>query len=343
MFSGSINFDNSTYNVVDAQMTGKKIANEKFAYNIYHDPNPSEVIRSKKVLGTFKMRINELLRGEFDSNPVLLELKKIVKRLESFDLNDPIMKFVTGLELVYQKSESWQLIGGKTYTIEPETRLINSLIVDWRKMELSFWQKSLDLELDDIKKKSGHVWFNHVFAICAEFLSHVFSTDDFFKALKKFIELSSIGDYFIRLKQLKICYKLFEQHTDPSDTRELLLVSLWNVHNYFDVLYSQVIRSNIIEQKSRVEKELKEFIQICRWQDFNYWALKSSVIKFNKGVFRIIRKFRVYLRQAVDLAGLINKKNLNKSVLLQNGEATVSSKQFKMELKTNIVVKEFTG
>jgi len=95
MFTGSINFDNATFNVVEA---GKRHANEKFAYNIYHDPNPSEVIRSKKVLATFKARINELLAGEFESNPVLLELKKIVKRLESFDLNDPIMKFVTGKE-----------------------------------------------------------------------------------------------------------------------------------------------------------------------------------------------------------------------------------------------------
>ena len=94
MFTGSINFDNATFNIVH-DITNKKL-NEKFAYNIYHDSNHSEVIRSKKILTTFKARINELLNGEFEYNPILLELKKIIKRIESFDLNDPIMKFVTG-------------------------------------------------------------------------------------------------------------------------------------------------------------------------------------------------------------------------------------------------------
>ncbi len=248
-----------------------------------------------------------------------------------------------GLELLYQKSESWQLIGGKMYTIEPETRLVNSLIVEWRKMELSFWQRSLDLELDDIRKKSAHVWFNHVLAICAEFLEKEdTSQDEFFNALKKFIELSSVGDYFIRLRQLKVCFRLFER-AEPSERRECLLHSLWNVYNYFDVLYSQVIRANSAEKKGRVEKELKEFIQICRWQDFNYWALKSSVVKFNRGVFRIIRQFRVYLRQSVDLGSLVNRKNLNKTVLLQDSGVQVSSKQFRLELKADIVARDLSG
>lgn len=252
MFTSSINFDNATFNIA----TDNK-HNEKFAYNIYHDSNHAEVVRSKKVLSTFKARINVLLNEEglFENNPVLLELKKIIKRIESFDLNDPIMKFVTGLELLYQKSESWQLIGGKMYSIEPETRLVNALIVDWRKMELTFWQKSLELELETIKKRSAHIWFNHLFAICTEFLNDNDDTDEkqneFFNALKKFIELSSIGDYFIRMKQLKICYKIFESNEQHNDKREGLLHSLWNVYNYFDVLYSHVIQDNINEQQVR--------------------------------------------------------------------------------------------
>ena len=145
------------------------------------------------------------------------------------------------------------------YTIEPETRLVNTLIVEWRKMELNFWQKSLELELDDIKKKSAHVWFNHVFAICSEFLNDdkeesvtadaATKTSNFFNTLKMFVELSSVGDYFIRLKQLKICYKLFELSNTTTEYRDVLLHSLWNLYNYFDVLYSQVIQTNIQEQK----------------------------------------------------------------------------------------------
>ena len=81
MFTSSINYDCPTFNIVYE----KNKKNEKFAYNIYHDSNHSEVIRSKKILSTFKARINELLNSEFENNPVFLELKKITKRIESFD------------------------------------------------------------------------------------------------------------------------------------------------------------------------------------------------------------------------------------------------------------------
>lgn len=249
MFTASINHDTNKFNIVYE----KNQKNERLAYNIYRDPNHLEVIRSRKILTTFKTRIIELLRmNEFESNPILLELKKIIKRIESFDLNDPLMKFVTGLELLYQKSEAWQLIGGKMYTIEPETRLINTLIVDWRKMELTFWQKSLNNELEAIRRKNGHVWFNHVFAICAEFMRNEpenNNENEFFDSLKLFVEYSSFGDYFIRLRQLKICYRMFELSDKENKNRESLLYTLWNVYNYFDVLFSQFIQDNLKSEK----------------------------------------------------------------------------------------------
>ena len=250
MFTSSINHDNeSTFRIVYE----KNKKNERSAYNIYRDPNHAEIIRSRQILATFKTRLNDLLQmSEFESNPILLELKKIIRRIESFDLNDPLMKFVTGLELLYQKSEAWQLIGGKMFTIEHDTRLVNALIVDWRKMELVFWQKSLDNELESVRKKSGHVWFNQVFAICAEFMRSEPGANDgteFFDSLKRFVEYSSVGDYFVRLRQLKICYRMFERSGKENKNRESLLFTLWNVYNYFDVLFSQFIQDNLNDQK----------------------------------------------------------------------------------------------
>jgi midasin (ATPase involved in ribosome maturation) len=150
-----------------------------FKHNIYIDSSSSslsswtsQLVRCKQVMLTCKIKLNQLL-VDWPSNPVLIELKKIIKRIESFDLNDSLLKYLTGLELLYHKSENWQLIGGKRYTIEPEMRLVNGLIVDWRKLELLFWQKnSLELEIEQIRSKESHVWFNHVFAICVEFLNN---------------------------------------------------------------------------------------------------------------------------------------------------------------------------
>jgi midasin len=283
LYSSSINFNNLSY----------FISNHKYIYDFYKDPNQTQVIKCKEVLKQFYKRIEHLL-NEWENNPILIELIKLVKRIESFDLNDSLMKYLTGLELLVEKAQSWQLVESKMTSIEAEIKQVSLLIVEWRKFELTYWQKSLDIELMRMRNKTAQNWFNHVFSICTEFLKGQVDTDEFLFTLKQFMELSLTGDYFIRLKQLKLCANIFVSNEQLTDC-------LWSVFSCYDTLYSKLINENIANEKQSIEKELKDFIDICRWQDMNYWALKQSVIKYNKGLFKIIKKFRSFLNQKIDL------------------------------------------
>ena len=139
-------------------------------YNIYYDSNHEQVLKCKRTLTLLKARIHDLL-AEWTDNPLLIEILKIVKRIETFQLNDSLMKYLTGLELVLQKSENWQVVAAQKYSLEAELKQINELIVEWRKLELTFWQNSLELEYYEIKKKTAHVWFYNMFSVCIEFIN----------------------------------------------------------------------------------------------------------------------------------------------------------------------------
>ena len=253
--------------------------------------------------------------NQWENNPILIELIKIVKRIESFDLNDSLMKYLTGVELLVEKAQSWQLVESKMTSIESETKQLSLIIVEWRKYELNFWQKSLDLELLKVRNRTAYNWFNHIFAICSEYSKNQVDDFEFLMTLKQFIEFSLNGDYSIRLKQLKLCYDIFKN--DPNN--KVLTDTLWNVYNYYSVLYSPLLLDDLNAHKQTIEKELKDFIDICRWQDMNYWALKQSVTKYNKGLFKIIKKFRQYLNQKIDLSK-------SSSQTLANSNLTLSKK-----------------
>ena len=145
------------------------------------------MIKCKEVLRLFYARVERLL-AEWENNPILIELVRLVKRIESFDLNDSLMKYLTGLELLVQKAQSWQLVESKMTSIEAEVKQVSLLIVEWRKFELAYWEKSLDTELLTLRNKTAQNWFNHVFAICAEYSGGGVDTDEFMLTLKQFME-----------------------------------------------------------------------------------------------------------------------------------------------------------
>ena len=116
----------------------------------------------------------------------------------------------------------------------------------------------------------------------------------------------------------------------------MLTDTLWNVYNYYSVLYSPLLLDDLNAHKQTIEKELKDFIDICRWQDMNYWALKQSVTKYNKGLFKIIKKFRQYLNQKIDLSKSSTQlaKQLS-SQKLANSNLTLSKKDLNQLVHTD--------
>ena len=297
---------------------------ESRVLNIYHETNFDQVLRCKQVLTLFRSRVESLL-SDWPNNPILLDLLKVIGRVESFGAQDPLMKFLTGFELVAQKTQAWLLIESRDFSLDAEMRQVSSCIVDWRKTELDFWQKSsLEFERAQLKRKSSSHWFFHLFALC----SGVDSQQNPFNQLNSFMERSSYGDFRTRLSQLKLCSQLFCRNQGLKRTLDSLYV-------FYSSVFSDAIENKVNDQRVLIDKELSDFVKITRWQDMNYWALKASTEKTQKGLFRIVKKFRQFLNQRVDLISLGN--SVGAEILSQK-----SPKELKLSLRSAYKLPEIT-
>ena len=269
------------------------------SHNVYHDSNTEQVLVCKDHLHLFKSKIGELLANEeFVNHPLLLELLKLIDKLESFNLNDPVMKYLTGIEILLGKSESWKRIAPKVHSMEAELKQLSTLVIEWRKMELKYWLDSIDVEHLKIKKKTSFLWFFNMFSVCNEFLassngSESSSSRELMHVLNLFLQNSTNGEYFVRLRCLEACHLIYKSKF-PAAKRvgqkvTQLVDMLGSLIGYYQSLFTRLIEHEMSETRRQVKKELKDFIDIYKWQDWNYLSLKQSIDKVTiKAFFKII-------------------------------------------------------
>lgn len=72
-------------------------------FDIYRDSLIHETMECRAVLLTMKERVVVLL-SQWEGHPTLIEILKVIERILNFSVTFPIMKFVTGLEILLQKA-----------------------------------------------------------------------------------------------------------------------------------------------------------------------------------------------------------------------------------------------
>lgn len=73
-------------------------------YDVYFDPNVPEVIQCRPLLERMRTRVEELL-CEWEDHPTLRELITVIDRITAFTVTSPLMKYITGLEVLVQKAQ----------------------------------------------------------------------------------------------------------------------------------------------------------------------------------------------------------------------------------------------
>ncbi|GFO05689.1 midasin, partial [Plakobranchus ocellatus] len=267
------------------------------SYNIYYDENVSEVLRCRRVLGSLLARVAQL-QQEWPDHPTLLLLNQIMDRIFSFSVLSPVVKYLTGLELLLQKAQDWESNAASFVSLSPQLAEITAVIVEWRKLELSCWKNSLEREELKSKAKASHWWF-HLHQLIADFLKSEdmdkSTTSEILTALKKFMESSTLGEFSVRLRMLFAFHcQLLHWHEHPA--QEKLLYMLWNVYQFYKQ-YEPAIEAEIKRLRLPIEKQLKGFVKIARWSDMNYWALKDSTEKTHRAVHKRVKEYQYILSQ----------------------------------------------
>uniref|UniRef100_A0A663LMR5 Midasin n=1 Tax=Athene cunicularia TaxID=194338 RepID=A0A663LMR5_ATHCN len=282
------------HNTFFEEVTSDLVLQQDGPYDFYQHPNIQQVRQCQPVLDHFAKEVNGLLQ-EWPEHPVLLQLLVVMDRIRSFPLSSPLSKFLNGLEILLAKAQDWEENASRALSLRKHLDLVTQLIIQWRRLELNCWSVSLDNIMKQHVEKSTKHWFS-IYQMIEKYVQEQTEQMDLktlVSTLQAFIEGSTLGEFHVRLQALLVfhCHVLLMPQVAEKD---ILCSILWNLYNYYKQ-FSESVEGRITELRQPIEKELKEFVKISKWNDVSFWAIKQSVEKIRRTLFKFMKKFEVVL------------------------------------------------
>eukprot|EP01132_Coremiostelium_polycephalum_P002326 gene2326-2870_t len=294
------------------------VISQNKVYNIYTDANVAEIGIIRQPLDEFRQRVTGQLLVEFPEHPNLILIVKLIDRLLEYPTTDPIVKILTGLELLLRKSLEWESFASKALSVSDHLDKISRLITRWRKLEIESWPTIFQNQEREFEIKALKSWF-----ILYNMLNdepkldtadnddekskeeHLNKTlDEMFKNLQEFIFSSCIGDFLTRLELLK-SFQLQLDSTikiinNPTQTiyKQRLSTIIFNIHKYFSNFIPR-FENKLAREIKPIEEKAIEFIRLSRWEDNKllkqYDRLKSHIEKSHRNLAKITIKYKAVL------------------------------------------------
>ncbi|XP_051581140.1 midasin isoform X2 [Myxocyprinus asiaticus] len=279
-------------------------------YDFYRESNMSQARLCLPALEQLSKAVRQRL-DDWPDHPALVQITMVIDRILAFSLSSPLAKFLNGLEILLSKAQDWENNASRSVSLRNELEAITQLIIQWRKLELNCWSNSLDNALKHHAESSTKHWFS-IYQLIEKYLQEQ-KTDSRHGNLKieggeediclssvsttlqAFIEGSTIGEFHTRLSMMLgfHCHILLAPKQEGQD---LLCSLLWNLYKYY-TQFSESIQSKITQLRSPIEKELKDFVKISKWNDVNFWSIKQSVEKTHRTLFKFVKKFEAALKE----------------------------------------------
>lgn len=281
-------------------------------YDFYKDSNVEEVRQCLPVLERIVDRVKSLL-NEWPEHPSLKSIDGIAQRIYSFPVTSSVSRFLTGIELLLVKMQEWEENAHSGVSLSEYSLLLTQQIISWRRLELSCWKDCLNVAQRRLKSRASKWWF-YIFALVEGYLGESLdiaekgveskkgeevTRENFVESLHLFMNTSTLGEYSARL-DLLFTFHCHVCNLETSESRDELLSILWNTHKYY-AQFADVVNAKISSLKSPIEKKLKDFVKIARWNDISYWAVKETVEKTHRTLHKFIREFETKLKDTVTL------------------------------------------
>lgn len=271
-------------------------------YDFYQHPNVAEARQCQPVLQGLSEAVSQLLQ-DWPEHPVLQQLLVIMDRIRGFPLSSPISKLLNGLEILLAKAQDWEENASRELSLRKHLDLVSQTIIRWRKLELNCWSMSLDNTVRRHTEKSTKHWFSIYQMLEKHMQERTEEQEDdkpmtlmlLVSTLQAFIEGSSLGEFHVRLQMLLVfhCHVLLMPQVEGKDS---LCSVLWNLYHFYKQFLDPV-QAKIVELRSPIEKELKEFVKISKWNDVSFWSIKQSVEKTHRTLFKFMKKFEAVLNE----------------------------------------------
>jgi midasin (ATPase involved in ribosome maturation) len=287
--------------------------------NFYTAPNAGEASLLQEPLSAFQQRLEDLLAmEEIGENQILITLWKLVTRLLEADVSLPLMHFVTGLELLIDRSQDWDLYQPARFGIREHMNACAKFVTRWRAMELQFWPQLLTSKEQQFQLRASKWWFflysllHDTAAKChqqpiGELMDQSdamevderssSSSPDFaglLSALQEYIEQSTYGEFPTRLHLLVSFYYQFQAEFDLrgnlDDRRNALVTMLYNVYRYY-AQFLPLLQAEIFKLKEATQLKLEDFIKISKWDDSTFYRLRKTTEASHRNLNKFTKQY----------------------------------------------------
>jgi midasin len=278
-------------------------------YDFYQSENVGEAKRVEPIVNRFKARVLELIE-QWPEHAILEQLVMISDRILTFSILSPVAKFLTGVELLLQKSEDWEAYAAKHVSLKDQREELISLIVSWRQLELNCWPKLLAAQ-EQYHQDAAFTWWFHLYDTVnnTSFDSddeeeNAKNTRELLGALDQFVQTASIIELEPRLKMIDTFYRQTKIQSQLSTFEgeklnyERTATILRNVYLYY-AQFQEHANTMLAQLRKPIEKDLKDFVKIATWKDVNIYALRQSASKTHRQLHKCIRKYREVLNNSM--------------------------------------------
>ncbi|KAK5577473.1 hypothetical protein RB653_002414 [Dictyostelium firmibasis] len=321
------------------------VIHQNKTYNIYRDPNISEIGIIREPLISFRKRVLELLI-EYPEQANLTLMVKLIDRLMTYPATDPLAKILTGLELLLRKSLEWESFASKAVSIQSHLNEVSSLIVRWRKLEIESWPSIFQSQEKEAEVKALKSWFILYDLINDEPSSAELEADNLsknFHTLQQYLYSSSLGDFLTRIELLKSFYKQLNSTikligtSKNTDYKQKLSDIIYNIFKYFENFISR-FEDRLAKSIKPIEDKALEFIRLSRWDDnrllTQYERLKQHIEVSHRNLAKITIKYKNVLAQPLhDIFTQIENELDIPPLILHSGAATIFEEKSKNNQK----------
>jgi midasin len=294
--------------------------NEDISFQSFHfGYNAAEASTAIPVVNNLLHKVHDLLE-RWPGNHILFEIVRAGDHILRMSSKSSLYQILVNIENLSRKSQAWEQVSSREFSIATELKSISKLIIKWRKLELKSWPSLLKYQEDCIEKSASKWWLRLYSAIAKHdtFAGEASTTwingkyvqdksaentglKELYDVLDTFIRTSNVGEYKIRLKFLKMFSNQCLTQANFEGKAGYKRVGHFLEHVYRYHLQHQLLIDDTHRQiKSPVEKKLTDHLKLSKWDDQTYYSLKESSEKSHRILYRIVKEYKNRLLMPID-------------------------------------------
>ncbi|RLN63377.1 hypothetical protein BBP00_00004192 [Phytophthora kernoviae] len=138
--------------------------------DFHRDPLVKEVVLVAEPLQQLMVKVQSLL-AMWPDHAILQQIVLIADRIRNFEISSPLVRTLTGVELLLRKAQEWEAYAAKAYSISDELGTLSSLVTRWRKLELYSWPHLLYVKEKQHRLAAQKTWISMYSLLTAQFES----------------------------------------------------------------------------------------------------------------------------------------------------------------------------